>query len=109
MKTVSKLSNRCSNLEKKSDICIDSDGLEKSSNIEVQKCGINNFVIVNYEGEYFPGQIKCLLENDGNIVVDYKFTVMAMSQPEGWWWPELEERFGIWLNKWYKESVLHQP
>ena len=65
MKTVSKLSNRCLKVNEESETldeandaaCIDSNevfGLEKFSDIEVQKYGINDFVIITRE--FFLGK-----------------------------------------------------
>lgn len=82
--------------------CMNSDedfDVETFPNIE-QKYGINDFVIVNYEEEYFPGQIKDLRENENKTGNEYQVTVMIMSGPNGWRWPEIEDKI------WYVESQM---
>ena len=79
VKKVSKSSNRCFYFSEESDtsdeaddtVYFDSDedfGLENFSNKEVQKYGINDFVIVNYKEDYFSGQMKDLFKNDGKTM-----------------------------------------
>lgn len=59
------------------------DNPDNISNEDLYKIG--DFVIVKYEGEYFPGII-----NDTNIGTAL-VSVMTMSGPVNWKWPEADD------------------
>lgn len=75
-KTAHKVPKRCLSLDEESNTSEDADDpvnfceesdkdcdLETFSDIEGQTYGLDEFVIVYYEGEYFPGKIKDVREN----------------------------------------------
>lgn len=70
-KTARKVPKRCLSFDQESNTSVDADDpvnlceesdkdfdLETFSDIEGQMYGLDEFVIVYYEGEYFPGQIR---------------------------------------------------
>lgn len=66
-------------------------------NVE-ERYQIHDFVIVTYEGEYFPGQVKNIRENtDCGVGMEYLVSAMTMSGPNGWRWPTVEDV--IWYDK----------
>lgn len=52
-------------------------------------------MIVQYEGEFFPGQILNIREIEGKN--EYYVSVMTMSGPNGWRWPEKSDV--IWYEQ----------
>lgn len=109
-KKASKYSKRCLNVNEESDASEDVEDpgcnfSDRDLNVENfsgkrQEYGINDFVIVNYEEEYFPGQIKDLRINEEKTQKEYQVTVMQMSGPNGWRWPECEDKI------WYVEAQM---
>lgn len=59
---------------------------------------INDYVIVEYEGEFYPGVVKA------KILDQIEVSSMSMSGPNAWKWPEKEDR--IWYhNAMVKEKI----
>ena len=52
---------------------------EKNSYTHVQKYEINDFVIVDYKGEYFSRMMKDLCKGYGKTMTEYQVAVKAMS------------------------------
>lgn len=111
MKKAPKVTKRCLNFDNKSDTSEDLDDpvyinsdqdcdLDIFSDLEEQTYGIKDFVIVYYEGEYFPGQIQDKRENDDKTANEYLVSVMTMSGPNGWRWPETKDKI------WYVEGQV---
>lgn len=83
-----------------SDDDLDLETFSDLENSEEEKFKADDFVIVFYEGEFFPGQIIQKRENDEQTGQEYQVSVMAMSGPTGWRWPEVEDKI------WYTEGQV---
>lgn len=99
-KTARKVPKRCLSFDEESNTYEDADDpvnfceetdkycdLETLSDIEGQSYGLDEFVIVYYEGEYFPGQIKDVRENDDKTGNE-------------WRWPDQVDKI------WYVEGQI---
>lgn len=62
---------------------------ETLTDFEGNLYNVKDYVVTEYEGEFFPGQIEDKRESkDGT---EFLISVMAMSGPSGWRWPEKKD------------------
>lgn len=79
----------------------DSDENIPLKNISLQLLRKNTYVIIKYEGEYFPGLIKNI---DNNI---YEISTMVISKGNTFRWPDTPDQ--IWYNKEAIIEKIQQP
>lgn len=79
-----------------------SESLESDKNIplkdiSLQLLKINTYVIIKYEGEYFPGMIKNIDNNS------YEISTMVLSRGNTFRWPDTPDQ--IWYNR---EAIMEK-
>ena len=69
---------------------------------EYKKMGVatNQFVIVQYEGQQFPGKVTSV-ESEGAVV-----SVLTKCKRKGWKWPQTKDEM---LYEWDDIITLHSP